>query len=138
MNNETAIEARLQMLQETVDNLAYHSVIEGYSELARFLNLSVPTAKRLVDSGEIPCTRVGGKIFVQRGDALKLRKPAPSRGVWEIHATKGGYVLQCGTLRAEVSGDRVLLTRSGRPVDIRKAEAVDTPAKFLAVLEKNL
>ena len=138
MSNEAAIEARLQKMQDTLDNLAYHSVIEGYSELARVMNVSPPTAKRMVDSEEVPCTRVGGKVFVQRGDALKLRKPAPSQGVWEMHATKGGYVLQCGTLRAEIKGDEVLLTRSGRPVDIRRAEAVDTPAKFLAVLEKNL
>lgn len=138
MDNQAVIEARLQCLQDTLDNLAYHSVIEGYSELGRVLNVSQPTARRMVESGAIPSVRVGGKVFVQRGDALKLRRPAPARGEWEMHPCKDGYVLTCGTLRAEVKGSRVLLTRGGRPVDIRQGEAVDTPAKFLALLEKHL
>lgn len=138
MNNEAIIEAKLQGLQDSLDNLAYHSVIEGYSELGRLLNVSPPTAKRMVDNGDIPSVKVGGKVFVQRGDALRLRRPAPVKGVWEIHPSKEGYTLVCGTLRAEVKGSRVLLTRGGRPVDIRQGEAVDTPAKFLAVLEKHL
>lgn len=132
------LEARLQRLQDTLDNLAYHEVIEGYSALARLLGVSQPTAKKLVESGQIPATRMDGKVFVQRGDALRLRRPEAGHGCWEIHPAKGGYTLRCGALRAEVTGDRVVLTRHGRPVDIRQAEAVDTPEKFLSALMRNI